>query len=86
MSGPETGPQVGDRIKVALTGTVRVRHDGKYPSVQIELDDDIISVGSTCEEGCDEYDSCSHARRETVTAFAAPDEVVVIKRASGGVQ
>lgn len=78
MSAPATGPQVGDRVEVTLTGTVRVRHTGKYPSVEIELDADLVSAGRHPEDA-----DIATATREVVTTFAAPDSVVVIERTGG---
>ena len=85
MSAPTPGPQVGDRVKVTITGTVLVRRDGKYPSVTIELDHDIVSAGTVCAE-CDPSADCedvSHPARDQVLTFADPTEVVVVERTGG---
>lgn len=91
MTAPSTGeqiaggPPVGDRVEVRLTGTVLVRHDGKYPSVQIELDGDIVVAGTVCAQ-CDPDAECEdthHPVRDQVTTFDAPDAVVVLERAGG---
>lgn len=87
MSAPQqpSGPQVGDRVKVTLTGTVRVRRGGRYPSLEIELDPDIVSASTVCAE-CEPPGDCDddrHPIRDQVLTFADPAEVVVINRAGG---
>lgn len=39
-----TGPQVGDRVEVRITGTVVRRDGGKHPMLMVELDGDLVGV------------------------------------------
>lgn len=92
MTAPEPGgqiaggPQVGDRVEVRLTGTVLRRYDGKYSSVQIELDGDSVTASTVCAQ-CDPDTDCEdthHPGRDQVTTSDAPDAVVVLERAGAG--
>lgn len=81
-----SGPDVGDRVLVALTGTVRARRYGRYPSLEIELDSDLVVAGTVCAE-CDPGADCDddrHPVRDQVLTFDDPANVGVVARTAGG--